>query len=211
MNKKHIIVFALIGLVTLSSIFVVGAAQSAPQTGPISTDKAFSWGQEMSKVNTDQTAGTVVATVSNIKIFKSEVNSVVENNKAAGITKSYDDALKVVVRKDALYAESLKNGFTLSDSELQKTLDNAKAMTKNASNYDVFLQYLKGEGITEQQYWDGQKDFYLKAYTTQKWLDSVRSSDAKYKDDATWNTYYTQLSNDIVNKATVSYSSSNNN
>jgi len=133
-----------------------------------------------------------------ITIYTDELNKIAEKHKISDPTLSDEDATKrafdYLVRRDSLYQAAVDKGYTVTDKEVQEYVNKQIESTKKAresggtSDFDVFL---KGVGMTEEEYWQSQYDVLKKELVTTKYLEPIRSdflANSKDKDPyKAWN------------------------
>lgn len=98
----------------------------------------------------------VVAKGKNIQVFNSDVQQIMYQYDYWETGGTYSDAVNAIAEKAvvAYYAE--KSGVTVSDAEVRQYVDLQKSASEGAMNYGEFADFVKGIGMTADEYWDAQ-------------------------------------------------------
>lgn len=154
MKKLFIILVVLVAMV---SFVVLYANQDS---------SIFNFGQKVKSIN-DKNDETIVATINDSEItmkqfeaYKLTINSSKDGQKML----SDKEILDMLIDKEVVYIEALKNNISVSDSFVDESINSSKELvTQNQSEYNQLKDYISGLGITEEQYWENAKPAYKKA------------------------------------------------
>lgn len=100
----------------------------------------------------------VVARGNNIEIMNPEVDRIVAGYEMLNSPKGRDDAIAFLAKRAALEAEAIRQGYSVTEEEVQDYINLQLEMGKNASNYHEFAEFLEGAQMTAEEYWQGQYD-----------------------------------------------------
>lgn len=100
----------------------------------------------------------VVARGNNIEIKNPEVDRIVAGYEMLNSPKGKADAIDFLAKRVALEAEAIRQGYTVTEEEVQDYINLQLEMGKNASNYHEFAEFLEGAQMTAEEYWQSQHD-----------------------------------------------------
>lgn len=174
------------------------------------SDAAKSFGEQQAKVLSDAGDG-IVATIDGEKITKKgfDTYKLFLNN---GNDKYSDkEILGKILDRQVVYKEALKEGVTVSDTEISNAINVAKETLSSFPEQDAaFKEYIKGLNFTEDQYWESVKSAYEKALIIGKYKNSLKDKFAKDNNitdkielDAKFKAVYDQQVKDLENKAVI--------
>lgn len=182
--KKFFIVFAaacaaflLTLLVANDSSLVANSSSVYNKFGELTKEQI-----EISKSN----AGETAITARDFSITDQYIDNLTKQNELTGIdVKAAEQmALSQIIVKQSLYYYAINNGFIVNEEEIVKSLENNKAMIRQADNYSDFLDFLDGLGMDETQYWEDQYELYKLNYVVGQFKASVKESYIKENMDA---------------------------
>lgn len=116
-----------------------------------------------------------------------------------------------ILDRQVVYKEALKEGVTVSDTEISNAINVAKETLSSFPEQDAaFKEYIKGLNFTEDQYWESVKSAYEKALIIGKYKNSLKDKFAKDNNitdkielDAKFKAVYDQQVKDLENKAVI--------
>ena len=83
-----------------------------------------------------------------------------------------EEAIKYVMKREALYEEAINNGYTVTDEEVRAYLEELKEAINSADNKEDALQVIKAFD-SEKKYWDFEFEVYKKDLPIQKYVESL--------------------------------------
>lgn len=130
-------------------------------------------------------------------------------------TRAEEMAEELLLEKHAAYLLAVENGFEKSDEEIQKMVEEQRELYENADNFsngESYEEFLKGTGMTNEEYWDSQFET-LKVYETiGAWKTTVKDGFRKEhpdlygeKLDAVWEKYYGDLIQAKIAQQNIEY------
>lgn len=156
----------------------------------------------------------VYAVGKDIKIYTDELQEIVDRDRTTNPNfdeaSSKENALNYLVRRETLYQAAVDKGYSVTDKEAQDYVDKqieAFSPSSNAVNYGDFEAFLKGTGMTLEEYWQSQYDTLRKELVTSKYLEKLRTDflmKTKSKDpQAAWQEEYDKMTKKLIDKQKV--------
>ena len=76
-----------------------------------------------------------------------------------GIEDGRECAIMIILRREILYSEALKHGYSASHEEIMDAINSFMESLRSADNFEIdFLPFLDGLGMTYEEYWETQYD-----------------------------------------------------
>ena len=114
---------------------------------------------------------------SDFSISEVETNTIEEQFKLTGVDNGRKHAIDLLLRREILYCEALKQGFSVDHKELTDVINANKEIMRAALNYESdILQYFSGLGMAEEEYWESRYDVFKKEMTISKLTSAQRES-----------------------------------
>jgi len=145
---KKIISIIIAAIVLISSTLIINAKTSF-------SEKIFQeigMSEKENKKNTD-----TFAKGENITIYNNQIKAIVDLSKLTSQNISEDEAFNIVAKRAVLLNKAEKSGYTVTFEEVENQISKERTMAEQASNYNDFLEYLKGAKQTVDEYWESQK------------------------------------------------------
>lgn len=173
-------------------------------------DAAKSFGEQQAKVLSEAGDG-VVATIDGEKITKKGFDTYKLFLNSGNDKYSDKEILGKILDRQVVYKEALKEGITVSDTEISNAINVAKETLSSFPEQDAaFKEYIKGLNFTEEQYWESVKSVYEKALIIGKYKNSLKDKLAKDNNitdkielDAKFKAVYDQQVKDLENNAEI--------
>lgn len=70
------------------------------------------------------------------------------------------------------YNEAVSKGFLVNDETVYAAIDNLRSQIKTVQNYSDYLSFIKGTGMTEDEYWNSQFETYKQNETIKNYQKS---------------------------------------
>ncbi len=200
-NKKMVI-----GIVVTASILICGVVG---YTSAKSESVAKLFGIEQSQALSN--AGKdIVATIDGEKITKKGFDTykliIDYENKL-----SDEEILNKIVDRQIVYKQAIKEGFLVSDQQVEAAIKSAQEEIKmDSKQYEAFKEYFSGLNMSEDEYWESVKPAYKKALTCGAYKNALKKkfkTDNKIEDQNELNSkfseFYNQKVKDIKSKTKV--------
>ena len=85
-----------------------------------------------------------------------------------------EEAIKYMMKREALYAEAVRNGYDVTDDEVRVYLEELKQTIASADNKEDVEAVIKGFG-SEDEYWEYEFNVYKKDLPIQKYTESLKA------------------------------------
>ena len=172
-------------------------------------------GQEAKSIQ-DKNDNTVVASINDSKITNKGFESykLLINSGKDGDMKLTDKAIiDTMLERELIYSEALKNKFEVSDNTVDEAISVAREeLAKDAVLDKQISDYISGQQITEEQYWEMAKPAYRKALICGQYKNSLKQAYAKGNDikdyeqlTKKFDEYYKSFIKDLKSKSRVEY------
>ncbi len=135
-------------------------------------------------------------------VTNTEYDHQVELAKLAGYTDAEKRAMDVLIGRYAVYYCALREGYSISEEELDAYVAGCKADMEGADNIQDYYDYLAARGITEEEYWadfkENRRYYCVIAKYKQPYYDAFCQEhpgfDSTDPDDAQlWEDYWDQV------------------
>lgn len=110
-----------------------------------------------------------------ICVESTEAQAISEKYKLSGEQDTYKKAVKFLLEREALYWAADQAGYSTTSEEAQQIVDEMRESFHQAVNFDVFLEYLDGAGMSEEEYWSDQVDIVAKERTMEKFVNAQKA------------------------------------
>ena len=101
---------------------------------------------------------TVLLKGLHIVVYKEEVDKIAAKNEITGVENPRESAVNYILRRETLLYEAQKKGYKVTNDEVKEQLENEKKVFEEASNYEDILEFLRGAGLSIDEYFDSQFD-----------------------------------------------------
>ncbi len=173
-------------------------------------DAAKSFGEQQAKA-LSEAGDVVVATIDGEKITKKGFDTYKLFLNSGNDKYSDKEILDKILDRQVVYKEALKEGVTVSDTEISNAINVAKETLSSFPEQDAaFKEYIKGLNFTEEQYWESVKPVYEKALIIGKYKKLLKDKFAKDNNitdeielDAKFKAVYDQQVKDLENNAEI--------
>ncbi|BCK01510.1 hypothetical protein [Anaerocolumna chitinilytica] len=214
LKKKLFILLPLLVLIILVGTRVY-TVQSKPDDSSNSFD-FFTFGKllgDNSRNNDTSGANSLYAKGKHIQITEKEYNLHVKVYELKHSKDPEKEALQDLLESKVLYYHAVKEGYSVSDSEINDTIKELKDSMKTAANADDMIAFMKGFG-SEDNYWVYIRDTMKSSSVTNKYLDDLKAEYAKkthYTGEDTadfqnkWKNYKADLISEYIKKEKLHY------
>lgn len=166
-----------LGLIIFSVVVIVSALANSPKYkadvnfdynvfGKLVSDKS----KQQSRADT---TSTLYAKGNDIEITNEEFNFEVNVFQLKDSQNPEADALQYLLEIKVLYYNAVKNGYSVSESEVDEVIAGLKNDVKLAENSNDIQEFLKGFG-SEDAYWEYIRDITKKDIITSKYLEDLK-------------------------------------
>ena len=189
-GKKALAYFLSIGIIFIMGAFTVSANKDNNEGRPVprppevikaelrengKLEKQFRQQQSL------RSGHDVYMRGDNIVIYKSEVDLIAGRWAVAGYKDGEERAVQYLLKREALYHEALRQGCTATDEEAQAIVDDQRESTKKADNYEDIKTFLETANMTDEEYWQSQKELFKKELIISRYTEPIRKAYAEKK------------------------------
>ena len=165
-NRKSKIIITILS-VTLLAALAIGVLSMADVT------IMEKWGviqEKQSKANSDK----LYAIGKNGEVLQTEFEQAKQFYILSGVgeTDAERQAKDYMLKREALYQEAIKNGYSVTDEEIWNYLDELKEFAKKADNKED-IESVISQFDNEEAYWEYQFDVYKKNLPIQKYVEDM--------------------------------------
>lgn len=110
-----------------------------------------------------------------IEVEQQELSRLIDKKILTGQRDPEQNAIDFLLRREALYHLILSKGYEASDADVQARIQMMKDIyaQDNVGGKEYVDSYLKGMGLTADEYFESQYEIYKKELTTALYLDNV--------------------------------------
>ena len=112
----------------------------------------------------------------NIVIYKSEVDLIAGRWAVSGYKDGEERAVQHLLKREALYHEALRRGYSATDEEAQEIVDSELENGKMSTNYDEFQAFLEEAELTDEAYWQAQHGLFKKELIISRYTEPLREA-----------------------------------
>lgn len=202
MNKRILIKLLVIVTAIVSIKCVVFAKENTNKYTDLE-NKAFDLGKNLSEIDIVEVSDDNEIDLSKVQ----ERAEAIANYQNYDIEKSKNSIIDKTSKNQAIYLDALDCGVTVTILEVDEYINELKVNLHESVEYETFLAFLDGYGITEEKYWELSSDVYKRNLIIEKHKNNYinlqlnaiyrEKNNFKISDD----TYYIDLDNieDIKN------------
>ncbi len=139
-----------------------------------------------------------------IVITQSEIDSYVKFYNAAKEDDPEEKAVRYANERNALYAAAMKNGFDVSNEEIEEYLNGLKDALKADENKDMYEQVVAGFG-SEKDYWAYLSETHKTEIPIQKYVEYLKENYREELDtsddedfEELWASKFEQIKDELV-------------
>ena len=169
-NKEKII----IGILSISSLLLAFGMHVTAQSKEGSIMSA--WGKilKVYSENEEVEKPEIYMLGNSAQITEADIKQGTELFVLSGMDREQarEEAIKYVMKREALYEEAINNGYTVTDEEVRAYLEELKEAINSADNKEDALQVIKAFD-SEKKYWDFEFEVYKKDLPIQKYVESL--------------------------------------
>lgn len=90
-----------------------------------------------------------------------------------------DEVIDKEISKQCLYRAACDKGFEISNDEARKIAKEQRASVNDSDEYNQVKEFIRGAGMTEDEYWDSMIIQYKMSESINNYLSYVESSELK--------------------------------
>ena len=165
MKKKILSILAVIAV--LSGITALAVNQIAAQPKEPPAYKYREWGE----IDAQAQQYTPRVEKNVITIASQQIDALEKAAHLFGISYSRQDAVDAIVRRETLYLTALREGYTVSDEEIDAHVQLQIDSSSKAQNSDIFNEYFIGYGKSLEEYWKDQRDMLAKDLLAGRYME----------------------------------------
>lgn len=109
--------------------------------------------------------------------------------------------MQYIVRR-SVYFQAVSEGYLASDEAVQQDIDYTREASKSADNAEDYYEFIKGTGMTEDEYWASMFDTRKMLITLENYAEAKRTAflaDGHTQDDeAAWQAYCFDLTQKAI-------------
>lgn len=153
------------------------AADNLPVLNSNSRDEAKAIAYQTGEIEKEAFSKESVVLIrgEHICVESAEAQAISEKYKLSGEQNAYKKAVRFLLEREALYWAAEQAGYFTTSEEAQKIVGEMRESFHQAVNFDVFLEYLDGAGMSEEEYWTGQVDIVAKERTMEKFVNAQKA------------------------------------
>lgn len=193
--------------VCVIAVIVFAVAVSANNSNPAGEDA----GNAIKAIDDTYSDNVVVMSVNGTNITEKEFETFKATTNNSQTSYTDEQLLNILAKQQVLFDEAKRRGLTATSAEIDYAIDVAKAALQEPYQSETrsFLNsYIEQLGITEDQYWESMRAEYEKSLSIGKLQDQLRTEivTAEKTDTVSltdWNTYYSNFTDQLLNKASI--------
>ncbi len=164
--------------------------------------------QKYSETNKQQEAESPYVIGKHVSVSKAEIESAADFYELSGLDReeAMEKAIAYMEEREALYYAAVKNGFNVTDEEVEAFLEELKEFIDSADNKQDALDIIN-QFDSEEEYWQMEFEVYKKDLPIMKLRDYLQQefekhsgtqSNSDMQQDAEWTTYYDNYKQSLV-------------
>ena len=173
MKKKTKTVIGILGMLAVLSVFVIPAlAQGKFDSFMVNWGKTLKEHSE----NRDVKESDIYMKGKSASVTEADIKQGTDFYVLSGMDEeaAREEAIKYMMKREALYAEAVRNGYSVTDDEVRAYLEELKQTIASADNKEDVEAVIKGFG-SEDEYWEYEFNVYKKDLPIQKYTESLKA------------------------------------
>ena len=172
MKKKTKTVIGILGMLAVLSVFVIPAlAQGKFDSFMVNWGKTLKAHSE----NRDVKESDIYMKGKSASVTEADIKQGTDFYVLSGMNEEVarEEAIKYMMKREALYAEAVRNGYDVTDDEVRVYLEELKQAIASADNKEDVEAVIKGFG-SEDEYREYEFNVYKKDLPIQKYTESLK-------------------------------------
>lgn len=172
MKKKTKTVIGILGMLAVLSVFVIPAlAQGKFDSFMVNWGKTLKEHSE----NRDVKESDIYMKGKSASVTEADIKQGTDFYVLSGMDEeaAREEAIKYMMKREALYAEAVRNGYSVTDDEVRAYLEELKQTIASADNKEDVEAVIKGFG-SEDEYWEYEFNVYKTDLPIQKYTKSLK-------------------------------------
>ena len=172
MKKKTKTVIGILGMLAVLSVFVIPAlAQGKFDSFMVNWGKTLKEHSE----NRDVKESDIYMKGKSASVTEADIKQGTDFYVLSGMDEeaAREEAIKYMMKREALYAEAVRNGYSVTDDEVRAYLEELKQTIASADNKEDVEAVIKGFG-SEDEYWEYEFNIYKTDLPIQKYTKSLK-------------------------------------
>ena len=172
MKKKTKTVIGILGMLAVLSVFVIPAlAQGKFDSFMVNWGKTLKEHSE----NRDVKESDIYMKGKSASVTEADIKQGTDFYVLSGMDEeaAREEAIKYMMKREALYAEAVRNGYSVKDDEVRAYLEELKQTIASADNKEDVEAVIKGFG-SEDEYREYEFNVYKKDLPIQKYTESLK-------------------------------------
>ncbi len=204
MTKKKIsIILTLVLIVGICAYFGISSLADNPirEDGKLYAESLQTPSLEQS---TEQDADEPAITGKDFTVTRHVFQNMVAQNQHSGMEPQEAEqyALMQYIVRRSVYFQAVSEGFLASDEAVQQDIDYTKEASKSADNAEDYYEFIKGTGMTEDEYWASMFDTRKMLITLENYAEAKRTAflanGHTQDDEAAWQAYCLDLTQQAI-------------
>ena len=179
---KKLFLLSIISIaVIIGMIFVISTA--LPNESDYSDNLFYQIGRVQREALESNESNVAAVTARDFTICERDVMAIAQEYYLVNGVDGREFAIQTLLRREILYSAALNNGFYATNEEIRYLIDLNIEMTQAAlapgasSNIEeYFLPFLRGIGMTPEEYWEAQADIFRKEIAISNFQNSLLES-----------------------------------
>lgn len=200
MTKKKIsIILILVLAIGVCAYFGI----SSLADNPIREDGKL-YAESLQTPSSAQGADEPAITGKDFTVTRHGVQNMAAQNQHAGMEPQEAEqyALMQYIVRRSVYFQAVSEGYLASDEAVQQDIDYTREASKSADNAEDYSEFIKGTGMTEDEYWASMFDTRKMLITLENYAEAKRTAflaDGHTQDDeAAWQAYCFDLTQKAI-------------
>ena len=172
MKKKTKTVIGILGMLAVLSVFVIPAlAQGKFDSFMVNWGKTLKEHSE----NRDVKESDIYMKGKSASVTEADIKQGTDFYVLSGMDEeaAREEAIKYMMKREALYAEAVRNGYSVTDDEVRAYLEELKQTIASADNKEDVEAVIEGFG-SEDEYWEYEFNIYKTDLPIQKYTKSLK-------------------------------------
>lgn len=180
----------------------------------LSSNNIKDFGENIKSILNSKDKDEVVLVVNGTNIYKKQFDILKATYISSNPNITDKDVFDKLIERQLLFDEAVKNGVSISDEKVAEIIEyTKKAVHSNPTEYDRLKNYLKGLGVSEDEYWQQSTPTYKKMLIMgeyknnhlKKAFEESNNITNKSELEQKFKQYYEQYINDLKSKSTIKY------
>ncbi len=207
--KAILVISAAICIVLMAFIAGCASTKHNEVNNEAPPEAVYEWGELEQQKDTEK--GEPVILAEHFTIYSNELSFLAEKLSLTNTENASDVAAEMLIEKYALFCKAQEAGLLISDSQLEDVIQKQIKVFEETESKE-YDEFLAGIGMTNEEYWNSRKEEVKITESIAAWKDrqfeEYTRSYAEDADQPTWETYFEELKNSIIEEENVRYQNS---